>query len=57
MYKSNIAENHEKQTAWKCRLDQYPQMILIPEILIIFFLQGIPEKDGHVYLIRLYLDI
>ena len=24
MYKSNMAENPEKQTAWKCRLDQYP---------------------------------
>ena len=30
MYKSNMAENPEKQTDWKCRLDQYPQMILNP---------------------------
>ena len=25
MYKSNMAEYSEKQTAWICRLDQYPQ--------------------------------
>ena len=25
-----MAENPEKQTAWKCRLDQYPPMILNP---------------------------
>ena len=30
MYKSNMAENPEKQAAWKCRLDQYPHMILNP---------------------------
>ena len=32
MYKSNMAENPDKQTAWKCRLDQYPPMILNPNI-------------------------
>ena len=31
MYKSNMAESPEKQTAWKCRLDQYPPMILNPD--------------------------
>ena len=31
MYKSNMAENHAKQTVWKCRLDQYPWMILNPK--------------------------
>ena len=30
MYKSNMSENPEKQTAWICRLDQYPPMILNP---------------------------
>ena len=30
MYKSNMFENPEKQTAGKCRLDQYPPMILNP---------------------------
>ena len=30
MYKSNMAENPEKETAWECRLDQYPPMILNP---------------------------
>ena len=27
----NMAENPEKQNAWKCRLDQYPLMILNPQ--------------------------
>ena len=31
MYKSNMAENPEKQTAWKCRLGQLPPMILNPQ--------------------------
>ena len=33
MYKFNMAENSEKQTAWKCHLDQYPPMILNPVII------------------------
>ena len=28
--RQNGAENPEKQTAWKCRLDQYPPLILNP---------------------------
>ena len=31
MYKSNMAENPEKQIAWICRLDQYPPIILNPK--------------------------
>ena len=34
----NTAENQEKQTAWICRLDQYPQMILNPKLKSYFFL-------------------
>ena len=30
--KSNMAENPEKQTAWVCRLDQYPPRILNPNL-------------------------
>ena len=28
-----MAENPEKRTAWICRLDQYPPMILNPNVL------------------------
>ena len=34
MYKSNMADNPEKRTAWICRLNQYPPMILNPDINI-----------------------
>ena len=34
LVKSNMVENPEKQTAWKCCLDQYPPMILYPVKLL-----------------------
>ena len=34
MYKFNMAENPEKQTAWICRLDQYPHDDTKPKIII-----------------------
>ena len=32
-----LAENPEKQSAWICRLEQYPQIILNPDLLLIKF--------------------